>query len=398
MRHDAVADAAGAEGLAGEATLDRAAIVAVVLGISAFAVAQGLTYPLISLSLERLGVSASLIGLNAAVFAAGLAAATLLIRHLTTRLRGDALIVAALGGCSLALAAFSLADSLLVWFAARLLLGLCAGTVFILSEAWLHAACPDHIRGRVSGIYGAGMCLGFAAGPVAIPLVGTAHGFAFAMTAIYVAVVAFTTALLARRARTRPESVPAGALFEVLRRWPVLPVMVLAFGFADIAAISGMPIYFVRIGHSESFAALSVTVLALPTAFAQPVVGYLLDTLPRLKVGIGAGVMAAGGFLLLPLVRSDAAILLVFAVIGAASFAVMTAALTLLGERASGGLLVAGTALFSLAYAGGSASGSIITGLAMEVFAPSAAPVAVGLVLLALSLSFLADGRARLPS
>lgn len=50
---------------------DWAAITAVILGITAFAVAQGLTYPLISLMLERRGLSESVIGLNAASSRAG---------------------------------------------------------------------------------------------------------------------------------------------------------------------------------------------------------------------------------------------------------------------------------------------------------------------------------------
>ena len=50
---------------------DRAAIAAVIVGVTAFAVAQGLTYPLISLVLEHRKVSPSLIGFNAGCFAAG---------------------------------------------------------------------------------------------------------------------------------------------------------------------------------------------------------------------------------------------------------------------------------------------------------------------------------------
>lgn len=52
---------------------DWAAIVAVILGASAFSVAQRVTYPLISLTLESRGVSPAMIGFNAVGFACGLA-------------------------------------------------------------------------------------------------------------------------------------------------------------------------------------------------------------------------------------------------------------------------------------------------------------------------------------
>ena len=114
---------------------DWAAISAVILGITAFAVAQGLTYPLISLVLERRGVSESLIGLNAGAFAAGLATATLLIGRLTALASGDKLIIAGLVGCSLCLGTFAFSESIWFWFVARFLLGSCASLIFMLSRS-----------------------------------------------------------------------------------------------------------------------------------------------------------------------------------------------------------------------------------------------------------------------
>ncbi len=367
---------------------DWAAITAVVLGVTAFAAAQGLTYPLASLVLESRAVPESLIGLNAASFGLGIVAATLLIRELTARVAGDRLIVLGLIGCSLCLAALAGFESLWIWFAARFLLGFCAGVIFIMSEAWLNTACPDRLRGRVSGVYGAGMCAGFALGPLAIPLFGTEDGFAFALLAVYVAAVAFLAAILSRRTRTRPAPSPAGAILRFLRGAPLLAGMVLAFGFADIAAISVMPVYFVKTGHSEAFAALSVTAMALPTALAQPLVGLLLDKLSRPVVVVGCGLIAAFSFLSIPLLQSEPAILAVFALMGAASFALYTCALTLLGEQYRGGLLVAGSAVLSMAYAVGSTLGASATGVAMDVLGPAAAPVGAGLALLAFAVLF----------
>ena len=136
---------------------DWSAIAAVILGVTAFSVAQGLTYPLISLTLEARGFSPGLIGVNALAFAGGLAASTLLLGSLTARWRADRLIIASLVGCSLCLATFAASSSFVVWFVARFLLGFFASLIFMLGEAWLSAACPDRLRGRVSGIYGAGM-------------------------------------------------------------------------------------------------------------------------------------------------------------------------------------------------------------------------------------------------
>ncbi len=380
---------------AGRSAPDYAALTVVILGVTAFAVAQGLTYPLISLYLGSHGVSSSVIGLNAATFSAGLAAATLSITRLTAVMRGDRLIIAGLIGCAFCLAAFAVFDSLLVWFAARFLLGFCASLIFMLSEAWLGTAAPNRLRGRIAGVYGGSMSAGFAVGPLAIPLFGTQDAFAFGLMAVGIALVAFLTVVLGHRTRTQPARAPAGGLLRVVRRSPMLVCLVMVFGFADIAAISGMPVYFVRIGYSDAFAAFSVTTMALPTALAQPLVGVLLDKVPRRLVALGCGTVAGAAFLTIPWLHSELAILIVFAILGAASFALYTCALTLLGDDYSGGLLVAGTAAFALAYAVGSAAGSTITGFAMDVAPPAAGPISVGVLLIGFSASLLLAMRAR---
>ncbi|KQV63846.1 MFS transporter [Rhizobium sp. Root1220] len=364
---------------------DTAALAAVILGVTAFAVAQGLTYPLISLVLEHRDVTASLIGFNAGCFAAGLAAATFAIGWLSRRVRGDRLIVAGLIGCALSLATFATFDIFWVWCVARFFLGIFVSVIFMLSEAWLNTACPDRLRGRVSGLYGAGICSGFAAGPLAIPIFGTEEGFAFAFLAIYVACVALLTVILSRRARTLPQQAVSGALFKFIKSAPVLTCMVVAFAFADIAAVSAMPVYFIRLGYSQAFAAISVTILALPTALAQPIVGWFLDHTSRSGVSICSGLLAGLSFIAIPFLESQAAILVAFGVLGAASFSLYTCALTILGERYTGDMLVAGSAAFALAYAAGSAAGSTAVGAVMDTYSLSAGPVMAGSVVLALT-------------
>ncbi len=369
-----------------DAAPDWAAIVIVILSVTAFAIAQGLTFPLISLALEARSVAGSLIGLNAATYAAGAIASVLTIDRLTVRVRGNRLIVAALFGCSIGLAAFAMTDFLPIWFIARFAIGFCASLISILSGAWLNNATPDRIRGRISGFYGAGMCGGVAAGPLVIPLFGTTDGSAFALVSGYIASIGLVCAVFSGRAHTVPERAPAGALLRFIGTAPVLVLIELTFGFADIAAISGMTVYFVRVGHSEAFAAYAITVLSLPTAFAQPVVGWLLDKISRTGMTISCGLLGAIAFLIIPFLQSQALILIVFAIIGIATFALSTCALTILGERFNGGMLIAGTASFSFAYSVGSAMGSTGTGLLLDWISPNAVPTSVGLCLLAFSI------------
>lgn len=370
------------------ADADWAAIAVVIFGVTAFSVSQGLTYPLIALILAERGVATSVIGLNGAFFAIGVGISTLLIGPITAVMNGHRLIVSALVGVSVSLALFASFESLWIWFVARFFLGFSASIIFMTSEAWLNTACPDRIRGRISGLFGAGMCAGFAAGPLAIPLFGMEDGFAFALLAVYVAFVAFITVILSRKTHTSPEAAQPGMFVQFVLAAPLLVAMVLVFGFADIAAISGLPLYFTEMGYSPSFAAVAVTMLALPTALAQPLFGYLLDTFDRTTVALSAAVLTAGGFLCLPLLTSEAAIFVDLALVGTASFGLYTAALTLLGQKYSGGMLVAGSAAFALAYSVGSATGTVVFGTAMQVLSTAAGPITVGMLVLLFAAVF----------
>ncbi|WP_322884567.1 MFS transporter (plasmid) [Sinorhizobium medicae] len=370
---------------------DVAAIATAIAGVTAFAIAQGLTFPLISLVLEQRGVSPTISGLNSGAYAAGLAVATFSVGRLTHLMRGDYLIVLGLIGGACSLASFATSDPSWVWFVARFALGFCSSITFVLSEAWLNTACPNRMRGRVSGVCGMGICGGFAVGPLAIPFFGTDNGLAFAWLAIFVALAAFLIFLFSRHARTQPERGAPGELFRFFRKAPLLVAMVSAFAFADLAAISGMPVYFVRMGHSATFAAVSVTMLSLPSAIIQPLIGWLLDRTSRHSVAICSGFVAGVSFLAIPFIPSELGVLSAFALMGAAISAIYTSAVTMLGDRFTGGALVGGSAAFTLACAIGSAAGSSVTGSAMELVAPAAGPIVAGIVLLAFTCVMIAN-------
>jgi MFS family permease len=163
--------------------------------------------------------------------------------------------------------------------------------------------------------------------------------------------------------------------------------MVLAFGYSDIAAISTIPLYFVERGYSENFAALVVSMVALPTAIAQPLVGWILDRSSRSMVAVSSAALCGAGFLALPFLSGQLSLLLAVSLLGAASFSLYTCALTLLGDKFRGGLLVSGAAAYALIYAIGSAAGSSSTGLIMD-WSLEAAPILTGAMMLVFSAVF----------
>ncbi|MEO1225772.1 MAG: MFS transporter [Pseudomonadota bacterium] len=352
---------------------DWASVFAVTLGITAFSTAQGLTYPLFSFLLDDRGASDGMVGLHAASFMLGLGVSVAILPVLNRILRARHLILAGLLIAVACLVGFAVIDDLFVWFLLRFMLGFCVNTIYVLGEAWLNAAATDDKRGRVAGIYGAGMAGGFAVGPLGIPLFGTGGGLAFAVCAAIVAAVAFVFTALLRRTRVEPGVVVLGQIFSFFRLAPLMVLIVIVYGVLDTTAIAILPLYLTSGGLSQDIAAVFVVVLSAGMVMSQPGVGLLLDRFDRWSVAIGCLVVTGLSLVAMLYLPIEGWLLWpVAAVLGAAYFGLYTSALALLGQEYGGGTLVAGSAAFALAYAVGGLIGPAATGTLMSVSVPGA--------------------------
>ena len=154
-------------------------LVAAISSISAVGIAIGLGLPLLSIILEKRGISSTLIGLNTAM--AGVAA--MAAAPITTRLAHKygvaptmlwAVLISALSALG-----FYYAQDFWMWFPLRFAFHGATTTLFILSEFWINAASPPSKRGFVLGIYATVLSLGFAAGPLLFSILGSDGIFPF---------------------------------------------------------------------------------------------------------------------------------------------------------------------------------------------------------------------------
>ena len=127
-------------------------LVAAISAISAVGIAIGLGLPLLSIILEKRGISSTLIGLNSAM--AGIAA--MAAAPVTTKLAHKygvaptmlwAVLVSALSALG-----FYYASAFWMWFPLRVVFHGGITTLFILSEFWINAAAPPRRRGLVLGL------------------------------------------------------------------------------------------------------------------------------------------------------------------------------------------------------------------------------------------------------
>ncbi|ULR46438.1 MFS transporter [Rhizobium sp. K102] len=343
-------------------------LVAAISSISAVGIAIGLGLPLLSIILEKRGISSTLIGLNTAM--AGIAA--MAAAPVTTKLAHIygvaptmlwAVVISALSALG-----FYYAQDFWMWFPLRFAFHGATTTLFILSEFWINAASPPSKRGFVLGIYATVLSLGFAAGPLLFSLLGSDGIFPFLVGAGAILLAAIPI-FIARYESPVLEEKPELHFMRYVFLVPTATAAVFIFGAVEAGGLSLFPIFAVRAHFTESQAALLLTMMGVGNVIFQIPLGLLSDRIPdKRPLLAGMALMGFIGSMMLPLLVDNwllmAGLLLFW---GGCVSGLYTVGLSHLGSRLTGSDLAAANAAFVFCYAMGTVAGPQAIGAAIDV-------------------------------
>lgn len=348
--------------------LSLGAVIASVFGVG---VGFGAVVPLITLLLERQGVSATVIGLNTAMFPI----ATLIVGPFVPRIIGwlgtMTSLYLGIGICCVLLLMFPLLPDLWVWFVLRFLIGAASAVHWVVSETWLNSSTSERNRGLIMGIYATVLAAGFTVGPFAIGLVGIDGWLPF----VFATVALATSALPIMFAHTVAPPMPHRHGTSVLRFVRIAPVIMLGAivgGLIDNAVFALMPVYGLLVGLDQGSAVLLLSVFLAGNLVMQVPLGWIADRTGRprmLLVCVGVSLIGA---VLLPLLApggawaSEVALWPMLFFWGGTAFGVYTIGISLLADRFPRDLLAAANTAYIMAYECGTLSGPVIAGAAMD--------------------------------
>ncbi|MGF1629690.1 MAG: MFS transporter [Kiloniellaceae bacterium] len=374
-------------GLPQERPTDWSSVIALITCIGVFGLALGLTYPLLSIMMVQAGFSDFMIGLNGASTCVGVVLAVFFLPRLLQAFGAFAVVVMGLAGAAASLIAMPFTDPEITWLALRILLGFCLNVIFVVSETWLNAATAERIRGRVIGVYATVMAAGFALGPLLLVMLGGAGLLPFFVCAAIIAASIAMILPLRRRSAAELVGMHLGAVMQFLRVAALLASVVMVFAFFDAAVMTLIPVYMLRSGFSAEIGAAALSAMLVGMVVAQFPIGWLLDRFSRPGVIAGCSLVAATTCALLPWSLGVPLVMWpLLVVLGGASFALYTGALTVLGEQFRGSLLMAGSACFALAYGTGGTLGPLAGGSVLQAFGPDAMPALFAVVFLLLAM------------
>jgi MFS family permease len=358
-----------------------AAIAGVIATVSVFAMAQGLSYPLLSFILQRQGVSPGMIGLSAAMTPIGFILSSPLIPAVS-RLFGagrTALTCAALSALVLALIGWT--QDLYAWFLLRFLLGVVVNPLYVLSEVWMIALAPPARRGRIMGVYTTLISAGFAAGPLCLLLVGSEGWPPFLVGISAFCICGLCLALVLHRL---PDMNGEGShqisVFGFIPlAWLLLFAVVVAAGFEQ-GVLALLPVYGTSHGIAEaSMSALLAVMIAGNIALQVPL-GLLAERWSARIVRLACVSLTVLGCVLLPVLIETPVVWPFVFLLGAVSYGIYTMTIIELGERFKGQMLVAGNAAFAMMWGVGGIAVPPAAGAAMDILGPSGLPLTLGLI------------------
>ncbi|NWH08557.1 MAG: MFS transporter [Alphaproteobacteria bacterium] len=348
--------------------------------IFANGIGMGLSLPLLSIIMERNGVSGFMNGLNATFGSVAMLIVTPLIPAIAARLGTMRFLIACYALAAFSLIAFRAIDSLAVWFLLRFLLNAALQGLFLASELWINQIAHNAIRGRAITIYASLFSAGLAAGPIIIQGVGTTGWEPFLIGAALIMAAALPL-FAVRQHIPAIAHTPPGAMWRFLALSPIATFAALTYGALEVAITNFLPVYTVRLGTSEARAVLLMTAWGLGNMLLQPLIGWIADRADRRIVLAGCGMVGIAGAAILPLLGGALvpSLVLVF-VWGGVVVGLYSIGLAHLGSKHQGADLSAANAAFAFLYGLGATLGPGIAGAAIDLWNPHGLALAVGVM------------------
>jgi MFS family permease len=333
-------------------------------------VGLSLTVPLLSLEMERMGVSGWWIGLNTALAGVASLCVVPFVPAWAMRVGVLPLLWAAVAVGAASLILFKVLFSFAWWFPLRFAFSASLGILFVLSESWINAVAPPGRRGLIMGIYATVLALGFAAGPSLLAAVGTSGWPPYVAGALLFGAAALPL-VLARDLSPEFRGGTGRTVWSFLRAAPSATAAALVFGAVETGGFALLPVYGLRLGFGAEAAAFLVSVVALGSVGLQVPLGALSDYVDRRSVLVAAALVGLVGAALLPVVAGHTVVLLaVLFVWGGVTGALYTVGLAHLGSRFAGADLVSANAAFILLYNVGLVLGPPVVGFGMDALPP----------------------------
>jgi MFS family permease len=370
----------------------RRLLLLVSLASLGWAFSFGLGAPLASLLLKDAGCSSRTIGLNTSFYYLGVAVAAPLVPRLMRR-RNRACVVAGMLLDAVTTAAFPLVSGELGWHLLRFAGGVGTALSLIPMETLVNHNAPPERRARDFGVYAFCVALGIGLGSVVgLPLYPVSPRLTFALGGA-VTFLATALAWLGVAASHDPAEVRDTRVSLPLRAGVLSLGTAWVQGFLEGGTLTFLSIYLLSLGRPEAVVSGLMGGLFAGVLLAQLPLAWLADRLGRLRVLLACHAVVLAGLAWVPWLRALAPLGGWLFALGASCGALYPLGLALLGECVPPEGLARANAWYLACNCGGSLSGPLLIGVAIDAFGMRAQFLAGGCAVATVLVTWISLGR-----
>jgi MFS family permease len=332
---------------------------------------QGMLLPLLSMLLEKYGVSSSANGIHATALYIGILLISPFLEKPLRKYGYRPIII--LGGfiVILSLSLFPAFHSFLIWFFLRLCIGIGDHMLHFATQTWITNFSPAQRRGRNLSLYGLFFGIGFSAGPLLASLIQFHESLPFFLSSLLSLIGWCSVFFLPNeRPKESEQSDSAHTFQRFVHAWKYAWVALLlpfTYGFLEAAIHAIFPVYALREHISIEHVAFILPAFSLGGIIFQLPLGVLSDRFQRKRVVSVALLIGSASFFSAYLFHhSLVGLAACFFIAGMFVGSLFSLGITYMADLLPKQLLPAGNLLCGMLYSIGSMIGPFMTGLTIQ--------------------------------
>lgn len=259
------------------------------------------------------------------------------------------------------------------WALGRLLTGICMVGLYMVIESWLNALAPNHLRGRIFGLYMIVTLMAMVAGQF---IFAGMDPWSFTPFAVVAMLLSLALVPVVTTRVTQPEQVssPSLEISQLFRISPLGSLGCLVAGLVNGAFWGMGALLAQQLGYSRLGIALFMSAIITGGAMLQWPVGWLSDRMDRRRVLASvcfSGLLAGVALYLIPKTMLPYLALLLF-FYGGTLFTVYSLSVAHTNDLIAPSQVLETSRGLLLLYGVGAAVGPALAGISMQIFGPSA--------------------------
>lgn len=262
----------------------RHAVAGITVAIFFTLMGGGLLGSLIGVRAKRAGISPGIMGIAMAMYYLGFLLGMPLMGRALERLSRRAMFAASAGVMGLAASGYGLAVTPPAWLLLRMASGFGLAGCYLVVETWLHDLSPNHVRGRVMGLYVAMSAGGLVAGQLVLGLTDPSSWIAFALAGAITTLSWIPLLFVVDGVTTRHSRAGMMRFREVARAVPSGVIGYVLVGVTQGCLITMASVYAARAGLGTRQVGYYVGAVTAGAVALQIPIGSIADRISRRMV------------------------------------------------------------------------------------------------------------------